>query len=151
MGVLTSLAVGIAAVLGLGIISQYFQAGAGLAQLGVGLQEIISRPLSPQITPYFEIGIGENVRGLIDFFKGLFSGTQPSGAFPWFYVEQPVTPTPIAPYVPSGPRDLTQLYHEFLAGFQDQFAHFPAFLEAKYPIYQSASPRRMYGIDGSKL
>ena len=78
---LATIAIGAILILAIGVVSRYFEAGAGLAELGRGIQTMISAPLSPQITPRFEpylgIQVSEDIRNFIEWIQGAAAGYQP--------------------------------------------------------------------------
>lgn len=89
-GILLTLALALGAMVVLGAISKQTGAGVGLAELGAGLQQAISLPLSPQIKPSIVPTIGlEFTPGIWQWWEGarswwatIFPGLTPGGTPP---------------------------------------------------------------------
>lgn len=124
-GMILSLALGIASIIAVGWLARQTQAGEGIAELGEGISSFLSPQITPTFKPMVEIGIGPNIGGLISWLQdswGAVSGG--SGSLP-------------AGSLPSG-----GTITAFTKGVGGVWGPVNSVV---------ASPRRMLGIDGSRL
>ena len=145
---LWSVLIAVVGLVVLGWVAKQTEAGLGLGEIGAGIQEMISKPLSPQIRPYLEVGLGPNLKLFFDWLRGLWAGAQRPGFMPTIpAIPLPVV-TPLVPIVPTPP-PVRLLSKTTTYTPPPPSPPPPSPLEGI--LIKKMSPPRMFGIDGSRL
>lgn len=126
-GMIIGLAVGIAGIIAVGWLAKQTEAGAGITELGKGISSFLSPQITPTFKPMVEIGIGPNIGGFIQWLQDSWGAVSGGAVTGIPKVETPLGDIPVVPKFPSWPPGVV------------------------WPMTKTASPSRMYGIDGSRL